>query len=178
LLEYFLVKKITLTQGKFALIDDEDFERVNQYKWYVNGNRASRTIQIGYKDPTKPKNSSNQKKTHIMMHRFILNVSKNQEIDHKDGNGFNNQKSNLRACTSSQNKFNRKKRVSSIYKGIEYVLSYKHGKKYAREKPWMARTQMNGKRFFIGYYHTPIEAAKAYDLKARELFGEFAKTNF
>ena len=164
-----------------ALVDDEDFERVNQFKWYYNDGRASRTVQLGYKDQAKPKNSANQKKGHIHMHRFILNAPSNLEVDHKDHNQLNNQKNNIRLCNSSQNKANRRKRADATftgYKGVEYIFSYYNGKRKTREKPWLARAQLNGKKYYLGYFTTAEEAARAYDAKARELFGEFAKTNF
>lgn len=161
------MKEIQLTQGKVALVDDEDFERVNLFKWHAlkkdNNYYASRHIPIG----------KTRKTTFI--HQLVMNVDilskEDIEIDHIDGNGLNNQKYNLRACTHSQNLMNSKKRInsSSKYKGVGW---HKLRKKYR------ARIRLNGIQYHLGLFDSDIDAAKAYDNKAKELFGEFAKLNF
>jgi len=157
------MKRIKLTQGKWALVDDSDFERLNQWKWFADkqGNtfyavRNSATI--------------NGKQTRIRMHRVIMNTHEGMETDHADRNGLNNQKHNLRICTKSQNRMNRKKYVknSSKYKGVTWA-------KYA--KKWRARIQINIKAIFLGHFLLEEEAALAYNKKAKELFGEFAYLN-
>jgi hypothetical protein len=96
-----MAKEIQLTQGKVALVDDEDYDYLNQWKWYVCNKRfkfyAVRNITI-----------SNNKQTIISMHRVIMKPDKDMLIDHLDGNTFNNQKKNLRICTHSENMRNSK----------------------------------------------------------------------
>lgn len=161
--------KIIILQGntgKFAQVDDEDYERVNQYKWWLDKDGRAFTYNI-----------FDRKTKYIRMHRFIMGVTDpNIEVDHHDNNSLNNQKYNLRICTSQQNNFNVKKytkrKYSSIYKGVYF----KHD--YDRKKPWKATIKFNRKNIHIGYFATEIEAAKVYDIKAKELFGEFACLNF
>jgi hypothetical protein len=165
------MKEIKLSQqgknkGKFvALVDDIDFKYLNQFRWYVqkgeNTYYASRKIY--YDDRTRH---------NIKMHRFILNTPDNMEIDHIDHNGLNNQRSNIRNCTKSQNAINRKTFGSSEFIGINPFLQ-KCGKKRYR-----ARLVINGKFISLGCYTNEIEAAITYDISAMIYHKEFAKTNF
>lgn len=148
------MKKVVLkgknALGKIALIDNADFERVNKYSWNVNN--GGYAIHI-----------------HIAMHRFIMNTPKGMDTDHINGNRLDNRKKNLRICSRSQNHFNRKKRAntSSVYKGVYW--------KKDRGK-WRAVIIFN-KPIHIGYFTSEIDAAKSYNVKALELYGEFAKLN-
>lgn len=103
------MKKIKLTSGKFALVDDDMFEELNKFSWCLNGGYAIR----GY--------SKNGKQAKLKMHRVIMNTPKGMDTDHIDNNKLNNQRNNLRVCTRSQNCMNRKKRstpnLSSSFKG-------------------------------------------------------------
>ena len=105
------------------------------------------------------------------MHGFILNKEDSSQIDHWDRNGLNNQKVNLRPCTGQQNSFNRGKRTgcTSKFKGVHFN---KERKKY------MLQISVNRRQTYLGLFNSEIEAAKAYDVKALELFGEFAYLNF
>lgn len=154
------MKTIPLTQGLFALVDDEDFEYLNQWKWY-----AARQWNTYY--AFRQDYSSGKPKT-IRMHREVMGEDP-RNIDHRDGDGLNNQKCNLRYCTHSQNHQNRKhhRNTSSIYKGVS--LTY---------NKWRAQIMNQGKVAYIGLFYTEEEAALAYDTKAKELFGEFARPNF
>jgi len=159
------MKQIPLSQGLFALVDDEDFEYLNQFKWHARKSRdtfyASRNLRI----------SKNNRKT-IQMHRVVLETTNPKiQIDHKDGNGLNNQKNNLRLATSTQNTRNSKpnKNTSSKYKGVSYRKD---------AKKWRSIINFNKKVIRLGCFTDEIEAAKAYDEKAKELFGEFAWLNF
>ena len=159
------MKEIKLSQlGKnkdeyVALVDDDDFESINQYKWSVikapNTFYAMRGTMVNGKRITQ------------YMHDLILD---GKGIDHIDRNGLNNKRSNLRLCTISENGMNRRKQdnASSIYKGVSF---------HKRDKRWMAHIKINGKKIHLGNFDTEVEAAKAYNDKAISLFCEFANLN-
>ncbi|MFW9874253.1 MAG: AP2 domain-containing protein [Candidatus Thorarchaeota archaeon] len=160
------MKKIVLTKDKFALVDDEDFDYLNQWKWHALTKKKPNTIRY-YACRTIKENG---KKKNIYMHRLLMNFPKNKQVDHSDHDTLNNQKSNLRTCTNAQNSYNQNKRIgSSQYKGVHW---------YKQTKKWVARIMYNYKNISIGYFKSEIEAAKAYDEKAKKLFGEFAYLNF
>lgn len=156
------MKEIPLTRGYIALVDDEDFKFISQFSWHVHVGKSG----IYAKAWTKRVNGV---RLRIRMHKAILPFP---EIDHKDGDGLNNQKDNLRGCTRQQNIHNTKPRLNTIsrYKGVG--LERKNGK-------WRVSIKaMDGSRISLGAYFTEEEAARAYDAKAKELFGEFARLNF
>lgn len=157
------MKKIPLTQGKTAIVDDEDYERVMVYKW-----RALRKRPGSYYVATTDKKTRKL----IKLHSLILGTSEGRVIDHKDHNGLNNQKSNLRFCTVRQNNQNRKRFSNNKigFKGVS--LS---GRKAL---PFRAQIRIDGKSTFLGHYRTAREAAKAYDQTALAHFGECACLNF
>ena len=162
---------IPLTQGKVALVDDEDFEWLSKFKWY-----AAKARNTYYAKRKVPSDKKGKQKT-IFMHRAILRrhyglfLTDKQETDHRDWNGLNNRKANLRICTTAENLQNQRPqyRSKSKYKGISRPKDM---------KKWRACIQINGKQIHLGYFDDEIEAAKIYDHKAKELFGEFAHTNF
>lgn len=160
------MKIIFLNQNKIALVDDEDYEYLNQWKWsaYLDHNKwyAIRTIKL-----------ENNKQKQIKMHRLIMQAKENQEIDHEDGDGLNNQKYNLRIATHQQNLFNRgkNKNNTSGFKGVRLD-------KRVKLRPWQAIIKINYKWKHLGMYETAEEAAMAYDQAAKELHGEFANLNF
>jgi hypothetical protein len=153
-------KEIPLTHGTVALVDDADYGFLMQWKWRLDNNGyAARTDYTGGKQRT------------ILMHRVIVNAP---EVDHRDTNRLNNQRSNLRAATRSQNTQNSRKAPgkSSQYKGVTW------NKKLRK---WNA--QINTGRHLIGKIHLgtfeiEAEAAKAYDEAARRYYGEYARPNF
>lgn len=163
------MKKIPLTQGKVALVDDEDFERINQFKWHCHGHKATknrgpldyalRNIRIGSRRTTR------------LMHREILNLTpEDPGVDHWDRNGLNNQKTNLRPASQSQNLMNQLPgRSNTGYKGVFVDRRCK--------KIFGARVTFNGQCHYTSFFDTPEEAALAYNKKAIELFGEFARLN-
>ena len=166
-------KNIQLTKGYVAIIDDEDFERVSKIKWHVH------TVN----DPLKPPYASGYlKKPYrlVLLHRFIMNPPKDLQIDHINGNSLDNRKSNLRVCTANQNKANHKKHRNSKSRFIGVCPNSggdkrKDGTRWINKKhPWKAVCR----HFVIGTFKTEEEAARAYDVKAREFHGEFARTNF
>ena len=141
--------------GKFALVDDEDYELVNQYRWRINA--------YGYAE-TKVKKKS------IYMHRLIMDAKKGKEVDHINHDKLDNQKSNLRICTRQQNGHNQRpqKNGSSQYKGVSYLKT---------SKKWQAQITHNNEKIYIGVYKTESQAALAYNAKAKNLFGKFALLN-
>lgn len=163
------MKEIELTQNQVAFVDDEDFDRLNKLKWRTEKVIKSYGI-VYYACRTTPKTTSN-KRGYEFMHTLIVGkLTKGFETDHIDGNGLNNCKSNLRIVTTAQNSMNAKKAAnkSSIYKGVCF---------HKREKKWYAYIRKNYKLISLGYFNEEIEAAKAYNEKAKELFGEFANLN-
>lgn len=165
------MKKIKLTQGKYALVDDEDFEYLNQWKWCAQKIGSIYYAKRGY-DWNKKKKCWNEI---LSMHRVILGLHKGDGVctDHIDGNGLNNRRCNLRACTKQQNQMNQGSKVgTSKYKGVGVVPDSVSVKK------WRARICINRNQKYLGYFDSEIEAAKAYDVAAKELFGEFANCNF
>ena len=141
------MKQIPLTQGRVALIDDEDFELIRQWKW--------RTVLFDKKHLYVMSSIKRDNKWHnILMHRLIMNAQKGQEIDHRNGNRLDNRRSNLRFCTSSQNKMNMKKhKGTSRYKGVSWQKQ--RGK-------WIAGIMLNYKKTHLGYFADEVEAAKPY----------------
>jgi hypothetical protein len=153
---------IPLSKGKIALIDDQDADLVMPFKWY-----SSLTKNTTY--AIRGSSRVGGKQITILMHRVILDAPPGMFVDHRDGDGLNNCRDNLRLCTRSQNEMN--KRIqggTSRFKGVCW-----HGK---REK-WEARIGVNRKRTHLGYFTDETEAAMAYDVAARELFDEFARLN-
>lgn len=157
-----------LSVGKYAMVDDEHFEWLNQWRWsYVkkkNNEYARRTQgQKGIKQIT------------LFMHVEIMKraglFDERKEVDHQDNNGLNNQVSNLRMATRQENSFNSKKHAKGVSK-------YKGVWKTGRSQGFRAAIKYNGTLVLIGNFANEIEAAIAYDRKAEELFGEFAKLNF
>ena len=161
------MKEIILNKGYIAIVDDEDYEEVNKHKWHISRNGiniyAARNLKV------------NGKKTTIRMHRQIMGAIEDSSVfvDHKDHDGLNNQKSNLRKCNRTQNGANARKiqKCSSIYKGVS------RNPVKGRPRRWMAGIDANKKRYFLGRLHTEREAALAYNKAAKELHGEFAVLN-
>jgi hypothetical protein len=152
------MKTIPLSQGKVALVDDEDFEYLNQWKWSAKCSGYSFYAQRMFR--------INGIRKMIMMHRFILGVEKNRDIDHIDHDGLNNQKRNLRLVTHSQNMANSRKGegFTSKYKGVSFDKM--NGK-------WVV--DIAGKR--VGRFADEEEAARAYNEAAKKLYGDFAFLN-
>jgi hypothetical protein len=150
------IRRIPLGGGLFATVDAEDYERLSKYKWYAK--RHGPTIyatcilrgRIRY------------------MHRIVLRACKGCVVDHIDGNGLNNRRCNLRVCTHQQNQANRGPRGGSS----RFVGVHRHKDK------WLVGLRCRGKYYYLGLFDSEVEAAKARDRKAYELYGEYAYLNF
>ena len=155
---------IRLTKGMFATVDSDNFEQVNRFKWYAeegdNTFYASHVIKKGGKRSIQS------------MHRFILGITDPKiQVDHKNRNGLICTRENMRIATNQQNACNQvgAKNSTSRYKGVYFDKT--------RNK-WHSQIKVNYNGIFIGRFTDEIDAAHAYDTKAKELFGEFAYLNF
>lgn len=153
------MKKIFLTQGKVALVDEGDYEYLNQWPWFYSAGYAVRNVANG-----------KGKQKAVLMHRVINNTPEKLHTDHINRDKLDNRKENLRSVTRSQNGMNRSryKKSSSKYKGVCWHIS--NGK-------WVATIKCASSYMHIGTFIEEKEAAKAYNKKAKELFGEFANLN-
>ena len=157
------MKEIKLTQGKVALVDDEDFEYLNQFKWFAVKDKCTfYAIRNARKEDGT--------RTTVKMHRIVMKTPEGMEVDHKDGDGLNCQKYNMRNCTHAQNMINKKIGVigTSKFKGVCWYPNY---------KKWRVQITMKNKKISLGYYSSEKEAALIYNGKAVELHGEFARIN-
>ena len=151
--------ELPLTKGKTTIIDAADFEKVGHFKWICTWNGyAYRTERV------------NGKRRGVFLHRLLVNAPEGLEVDHINGDRLDNRVANLRLCTHAENARNRwgRKGRESRYVGI---CLYRQG-------AWRARIYINGKTMHLGVYPTEEEAARAYDVAARKLHGEFATLNF
>lgn len=145
------MKKIELTQNRFAQVDDADYEYINSFRWRFNGRYVSR---------------QENGKT-IYMHRQLIETDM-PHIDHINGDGLDNRRDNLRPCTKSQNNQNRRPNSGKKYKGVYFR------KDIGR---WYAEIKLGSKRKRIGAFDTAEEGAIAYNEVAKEWFGNFAYLN-
>jgi hypothetical protein len=154
------MKKIPLTKGAFALVDDDDYEYLSQYRWYLNTEGyAIREIWTG-----------NKRRERVRMHREVMKTPKGVEVDHVNGNRLDNRKINLRHCTRSQNNRNSAVR-SDNNTGYKGVALHRHSGLYH------ATINVDGRQISLKYHKTPEGAARAYNKAAVKHFGKFAKLN-
>ena len=150
----------------FFFIDRTDLENISAYSWRIY------TTKNGYKRVETSINTGNNKIKHILLSRYLLNPPSGIYVDHIDCNPTNNRRANLRLANRFENCQNAPKFIrgcSSIYKGVSW---------HTNKNKWIVSIMANNKSFHIGYFTDEILAAKAYDQKAKELFGEFANLNF
>lgn len=149
--------KVPLTRGKFAVINSDDLELVMGFKWHITNLGYART------DFWKPQRG------YIFMHRLIMPCPQGLQVDHINGDRLDNRRENLRICTQAQNvaaRLKTKNQTHSKYKGIKRIRT-----------KWSAVLRHRDKDIYLGMYDNELSAAKAYDAKALEIHGEFAKTN-
>lgn len=156
--------EISLSGGGVAIVDAGDYNFLMQWKWfYLNKLYAARTKFIGIVD-------GKAKRMTVKMHNVLMPPAEGYEIDHINGNGLDNRKSNLRICKHQQNMWNRKAVTGSAskYKGVDW---------YAASGSWRAYIKIDGKQKHLGCYKSEDDAARAYNKAAIELHGEFARLN-
>jgi hypothetical protein len=159
-----MAKEIQLTKGKVTIVDDEDFEYLNQWKWSTNSAKPERFYAWRNK-------RIDGKVSMIYLHRFILNITDRKiYVDHINNNSLDNRKVNLRQCSHSENERNKDKtkRNSSGFKGVCFDKSC---------NKFFSLITVNRKRIWLGYFIDPIDAAKVYNEAALKYHGEFAKLN-
>lgn len=154
------MKSIPLTQGKIALVDDEDYDRLIHLKWNAvkhHGNWYAK--------------SNPAYKTNIKMHRFIIDAPSGTQVDHINGDGLDNRRENLRLCTHAENLHNSKKykNNSTGFKGVHWNK---------QRNIYQVYIMINRKHKYIGSFTILEEAARAYDKAAKEYYGDFARLNF
>lgn len=158
-----MTREIPLTMNAFAIVDDDDYEKVAAFKWRCHVNRvgrvhrryAVRTVYLGGRNST------------LLLHRVLLSPSPEMHVDHINGDGLDNRRANLRICTCSENLRNQRPRGRSGFKGVTW-----------RGPNWAASLVIAGKHTHLGMFATAEEAARAFDRAAVANLGPFARLNF
>lgn len=150
---------VTLTQGKIAILDDVDLPLVMPHRWQASRMGSSRNwYAVTTVDGTV-----------VAMHRLILKLAPNVRCDHKNGNGLDNRRANLRPATVAQNAWNASSH-SDNQSGYKGVSPTKYG-------TWIAQIMVQGKHYHLGTFSSAIEAAQIYNRAALHFYGEFARLN-
>lgn len=163
-----MVKTIELTQGQHALVDDIDFEFLNQFKWGAKYDKATNGFYARRNQHVQILNGKRKLKT-IMMHRLIMErvigreLKRREIIDHVNHDSLDNCRENLRIVSTRQNMQNQKVKKTSKYPGVSW---------HKRDKKWHAQIKIGGKVKHLGYFTDEREAAKAYEKACREFVGE------
>lgn len=159
------MKEIVLSNGMKTLVDDDDYEILSQHRWHAHVHKNKRGT-IVYAESRRMVKRVVVRQS---MHRLIVGAVSGELVDHRDGDGLNNQRANLRKCTRAENGRNAAKTGgrlgTSKFKGVD--LHVGTGR-------WRARVGS----LYIGLFESEEDAARAYDSAAKELFGDFARANF
>jgi hypothetical protein len=149
--------------GVSVLLDEEDVPHVERFVWSAQVHPRTTYAQANV--------WRGGQRTTMTLHRFIARAEDNEHVDHRNGDGLDCRKENLRTCLKFQNNQNARTRVdnTSGFKGVSW---------YPAGKKWSAGIMLDGKRRHIGYYATKEDAARAYDVVAQKAFGEFSWLNF
>lgn len=165
------MRRIPLTGGFLAVVDDEDYERLSRYSWRVkikgHGSWLRQTYAITGNGQTSPV---------LLMHRMVLRAPSDMTVDHIDGNGLNNRRSNLRLATQQQQGMNRRK--SAVHNGRAPSSQFKGVSFDRRRGLWRVRIKRDRRLRELGRFARERDAALAYDQAAKELFGTMARLNF
>jgi len=158
-----MAREVPLTQEKVAIVDDADFARVMEHRWCAMRNRSNWYAVRGG-------STEDGKRRLLSLHRFLLEAGPDQEVDHRNGNGLDCRRTNLRLCTRGQNARNsrRPRDNTTGYKGVALI------KKTGR---YVAQISVERRHFYLGVFDSAEEAARSYDEAARRLHGEFARVN-
>lgn len=161
-------RTISLTQDYVALVDAEDYDFLMRWRWHAWVSPAGH-VYAHYTDKCRLPNGEREQQT-LRMHRIILAAPKGLFVDHRNGDGLDNRKANLRLCTNAQNQANRKKNANSrsSFKGVSWRKA---------KQQWHAQIMLSKKKIHLGFFGSEIEAAAAYDRAALRLFGAFAHVN-
>jgi hypothetical protein len=157
------MQTIPLTRDLVTLVDDEDYDLVMQWRWqaqphYRTGRTYARRVE---------EDAAGTRHT-VLLHRFLMSPPEGMQVDHINRDSLDNRRSNLRLCTPSENARNNRSRRR--YKGVYHQNNH--------TRPFQAKINCAGEMHHLGYFQTEEEGARAYDEKARELFGAFACLNF
>jgi len=159
----YTFRRIYLGQGDWTILDQKDYYRLNDFKWFLTGRLhkfyAARTIKADGRTKI------------VRMHRIIMNPPDNLLVDHRNGDGLDNRRQNLRLATKSQNICNSKKRAntSSRFIGVHYRK---------KQRRWETEITHNRKKIWLGSFENEIDAAKVYDAAAKKYHKDFARLNF
>jgi hypothetical protein len=160
--------EIRLTQGKTALIDDEDVDLVAAHKWFAHKRQrtSSTSREVWYAHTNVTIDGT---RTTWQMHRLVMGFPE-QDVDHQNGDGLDNRRENLRVATPSQNGGNAVARVdgTSSFRGVSW---------FAESSAWMANITIDRRQIYLGLFGDELAAARAYNTKALEVFGPFARLN-
>jgi hypothetical protein len=160
----YTYRKIYLDEGIWTILDPEDYYRYAGFKWCIGGDKDNLYAVRGrLNGPDGIKM--------VRLHRLIIDAPKGLLVDHRNCDSLNNRRANLRLATRSQNQCNTRKRknTTSRFRGVCF---------HKFHQKWATQIFAEGKRIFLGYFDSEIEAAKAYDEAAKKYYGEFARLNF